>query len=115
MEVRNDIKVLYSRYSEKIIVDTTEEGRIVLFNHNNILETGYGVFTGIAFDLASNISYTVADFAGNTLQTFYGPNACLILRIDDDKNYDEPCALVTFGEDIRTHNIFKGHLIEIKK
>jgi len=109
--VANDVKIMFRRYCDTVSISTTEDGRIILFNHNNISPCPAGVFTGIDFELPSWITPKVTTIEDVPVATMFWKK-CMTLRCPDNKKYDEPIAYVSFlNRD--SGFIFNGHLIEL--
>jgi len=110
----NDIKVLFTRHSDKVLIDSTPDGKVVLFNHNNLLKCSLGVFTGIDFELGSGVGFFLTTVLGEPVEFLYW-NHGIVGRCADNQLYSEPIFIATFTPVANKNVIFNGHLIELKK
>ena len=111
-KVFNDIKVLYKKYNENILIEDAN-GEVILYNHSNIIPSRLGVSTGVRLDVNEHVLLDIKDFEGNKLK--YGKeNGYIVLYTNDNGIYDKPICKVTFVPRDITSCVpqFFGHLIE---
>lgn len=113
MGLKQDIKVLFRRYSDEVQISTTETGEILLFNHNNISRCPAGVFTGIDFESQKGIIPVTSLISGSPVQTMFWQKH-IALRCTDNGIYAEPIAVVSFTGQASGIK-YTGHLIELSR
>jgi len=78
--------VLFTRHSDKVLIDSTPDGKVVLFNHNNLLKCSLGVFTGIDFELGSGVGFFLTTVLGEPVEFLYW-NHGIVGRCADNQLY----------------------------